>query len=174
MQILSKKPHDQLSNFFIILMTFSDNFSCHSPAFSSKPALEQTSRILLPESVLNDIIQLNNDRMPPVMFFSIRNPRLGNTIYAGVESFTASPGVAVVPYWMMEYLQVEEGGLVRIALTSLMTATRALFQPQDDAFLRLPNPKVILEYSLRKHPCLTQGTVLNIEFNGKNYKLKVM
>lgn len=154
-------------------MTFSDNFTCHSPAFSESAELEQTGRILLPESVLNDIYQ-NNERAPPVMFFAIRNPRLGNTVYAGIQSFTAPPGIAYVPYWMMEYLQVEEGGLVRISLTSLMTATRALFQPQDEGFLKLPNPRVILEYSLRQHPCLTQGTVLNIHFNEKVYRLKVM
>ncbi|OHT10315.1 ubiquitin fusion degradation protein [Tritrichomonas foetus] len=152
---------------------FTDNFRCHSSAYYNKPELEQTGRILLPDSALNDIYQ-RNINVPEVMLFSIRNTRLGIVVYAGVESFTTHPGQACVPYWMMEYLQVNEGEIVQITLTTLPTATRALFQPQDSTFFNIPNPKVVLEFTLRRHPCLTQGTMIPINFNNKSYKLKVL
>ncbi|KAH0789535.1 ubiquitin fusion degradation protein [Histomonas meleagridis] len=152
-------------------MTFNDNFRCKC-VLSIRPELEQSARILLPESVLDTIMQRNQHIS--VMFFAIRNTALGISVYAGVDSFTAQQGTVFIPFWMMEYLQVNEDNTVRVSLTSLVPATRALFQPQDDAFLNLPNPRVILEYSLRQHPCLTQGTILNIEFNNKIYRLKVL
>ena len=41
-------------------------------------------------------------------------------------------------------------------------------------FNELPNVRVILEHSLRNHTCLTQGTLIPIEFNNKIYELKIL
>lgn len=157
---------------FIIMAQYRDTLRAHSPGYYDKPGLEETGHILLPESVLDAVMR--GDRIPEVMLFEIRNKRLGLSIYAGVQSFTTEPGHICMPWWMMEHLQIEEHDVVDIKLTTLPTATRALFQPQDSEFLDLPNPKVVLEYTLRQHRCLTQGTMLSISFNNHTYKLKVL
>jgi hypothetical protein len=108
------------------------------------------------------------------LLFCITNSRLGIDIYAGVQEFKTQPGHLCLPYWMIEYLQIDEEALVNVTTTQLPTATRAVFQPPDDSFLSLPNPRVILECTLRLHPCLTQGSVIAINFNKKIYRLKVL
>ena len=153
-------------------MSYRDRLRAYSPAGLDCPDLEETGQIRLPEAVLTAVMQ--GDNVPAVMLFEIRNPRLGAVVYAGVRDFTTPPGQCCVPYWMMEYLQISEGDVVMLTLTTLPTATRALFQPQDKKFLDIPNPKVVLEYTLRKYPCLTQGTMLKINFNKKIYHLKVL
>ena len=153
-------------------MSYSDRLRALSPGAFDCPDLEETGQIRLPESVLHAVMQ--GDAMPSVMLFQIRNPRLSTVISAGVRDFAIPPGQCCIPYWMMEYLQIGEGDTVVVSLTDLPTATRALFQPQDSKFLDLPNPKVVLEFTLRRYPCLTQGTMLKINFNKKVYNLKVL
>lgn len=154
-------------------MSISETLRAYSPAFYDHADLEKTGRILLPESILNAIMT-RYDRPPEVMIFSIRNQKAGIACFAGVQEFKTQQGHVCMPFWMMDYLRINEGDPVIINLTTLPTATRALFQPQDSNFLKLPNTKVILEYTLRSHPCLTQGTIINIYFNNKVYKLKVL
>jgi ubiquitin fusion degradation protein 1 len=148
-------------------------FRVHCPLTYDSPDLEHTGQILLPENILNDLLQ-QFDPLPEVMTFSITNTRLGIVVYAGVQAFRIDPGHVCIPYWMMEFLQTDEGSLVEVATANLPLATRALFQPPDDAFLGLLNPRVILEYHLRSYPCLTQGTVIVLHVCDTNYRLKIL
>ena len=59
-------------------------------------------------------------------------------------------------------------------MTKLKNCTEAVFQPYDESFNRLPNPRVILEHSLREMPCLTQGSTIEVAFAGNAYPLKVL
>lgn len=152
---------------------FSDTFTCNSCGYCDELALDETGLILLPEDVLNTIAQ-QNETIPPVMLFCIKNIRHGTELYAGVKSFTMAQGRVCLPYWMMEFLQCSENDRVNISLVYLPKATRALFQPLDSNFFDIPNTKVVLEFKLRQYPVLTQGTVLQLVFNDKVYKLKVL
>ncbi|KAK8890190.1 hypothetical protein M9Y10_034960 [Tritrichomonas musculus] len=153
---------------------FSDTYRCFSSATAGKPELEETDRILLPDDALNSIYQAGYDNNHGIMLFCIRNIHRGTEVYAGVENFTMPQGQVCLPYWIMEFLQCNDNDLVNISLTTLPRATRALFQPLDSSFFNIPSPKVVLEYTLRTHPCLTQGTIIIIKFNNKSYRLKVL
>jgi ubiquitin fusion degradation protein 1 len=140
------------------------------------PALEFTGRCLLPESLLNEVMQSNNEQRT-IMQFAIQNPITNTVVYAGVKDFTSRPTQIVLPYWMMSFLHIEEGGIVTVTLPPegrLKTATRATFRPEDKSFSDLPNTRVILEKALREHPCLTQGTVFPVLFNDNKYYLRVL
>jgi hypothetical protein len=130
-------------------------------------------RILLPECTLNTVFQSG---LPDLMIFSIFNRHHSLIVYAGVQSFVTEPGQCSLPYWMMEYLKIDYRAVVDVTLltTQLPLATRAIFQPTNDDFFQVRDPKKLLESQLHEHPCLTQGTVLNILFNKKNYRLKVL
>jgi ubiquitin fusion degradation protein 1 len=86
------------------------------------------------------------------------------TTHCGVLEFVADEGKVYIPYWMMQNLTLEEGGILQvkklpfiiwasfekkllIASTqvesaSLPVATFAKFQPHSVDFLDLTNPKV--------------------------------
>jgi ubiquitin fusion degradation protein 1 len=109
-----------------------------------------------------------------VMLFEIRSIQLSSVVCAGVHTFTAPLGYVILPKWMMSTLQVKDDERVGVNLTSLPNATFSLFQPLDSQFLSLPNPRVILEKSLRQFPCLTKGSIIAIEFNQREYRLKIL
>jgi len=75
---------------------------------------------------------------------------------------------------MMRNLCLEEGETVQMDNVSLSVATYAKFQPQSVEFLDITNPKAVLENALRNFACLTQGDVVAIKYNDKEYELCVL
>jgi hypothetical protein len=69
---------------------------------------------------------------------------------------------------------VKPNDRVRVSLATFPPATNVIFQPFTEEFNKLPNPRAILEVKLRKIPCLTEDSVLPIEFNSVIYKLKIL
>lgn len=153
---------------------FHDTYRCLSSATVGRPELEEGGRILLPEDALNSIYNSGYDNSRGIMLFCIKNIHRGTVAYAGVENFTMPPGQVCLPYWLMEFLQCRENDIVNVSLTTLRPAKKAVFQPLSSNFYQIPNPGVVLEYTLRAHPCLTQGTIIIIKFNNRTYKLKVL
>ena len=74
----------------------------------------------------------------------------------------ADEGKVYIPYWMMQNLMLEEGGLLAVESASLPVATFAKFQPQSVDFLDLTNPKAVLEARLRNFACLSKGKLIFI------------
>jgi ubiquitin fusion degradation protein 1 len=108
------------------------------------------------------------------MMFAVENPTTWQKIAAGVESFTADGGSCVLPKWMQKSIGVDANSKVRVTLSNFPSADSVIFQPFTEEFNRLPNPRVVLEFTLRQMPCLTEGSVLPIEFNSNLYHLKVL
>ncbi len=88
--------------------------------------------------------------------------------------FVADEGKVYIPYWMMQNLTLEEGGLLQVESASLPVATFARFQPHSMDFLDLTNPKAVLESRLRNFACLSTGDVIAIHYNNKTYELSVL
>lgn len=154
---------------------FSDTYRCLSSAIMDRSELEETGRILLPDDAMNSLLREGYDAdSNRVMFFCIKNNVRGTEAYAGVQDFTMPPGQVCLPYWLMEFLQCKEGDIVNVSFVRLPRATKAVFQPLSSNFYQIPNPGVVLEYTLRAHPCLTQGSTIIIKFNNKVYRLKVL
>ena len=55
----------------------------------------------------------------------------------------ADEGKMYIPYWMMQNLTLEEGGLLQVESASLPVATHAKFQPHSVDFLDLTNQKAV-------------------------------
>lgn len=150
----------------------SQTFLLIDPKTVGRDDLNLTGKILLPQFVLDKI--LNSNFQQQVMFFTLRNPKTKQVVGAGVESFTADSASCVVPLWMMEAIGLFENDKVMVTYTDFPSAKNVIFQPLTSDFNKLTNPKVILEHGLRQIPCLTQGTTIPIEFNNKIYKIKVL
>ena len=69
--------------------------------------------------------------------------------FSGVLEFVADEGKVYIPYWMMQNLAIDQGGLLMVESASLPVATFAKFQPHSVDFLDLTNPKAVLESKLR-------------------------
>ena len=90
--------------------------------------------------------------------------------HCGVLEFTAEEGSCYVPFWMMQNLLLEEGGLLTITNVSLPKATFVKLQPQHTDFLEtISNPRAVLEHALRNFSCVTKGDVICIPYNNRNY-----
>merc|ERR1712038_1048307 len=83
-------------------------------------------------------------------------------------------GKIYIPYWIMQNLMVEEGGLVTVESATLPVATYSKFQPLSKDFLDLTNPKAVLEMRLRHFACLSKGDIIAINYNNKVYELNVL
>lgn len=89
----------------------------------------------------------------------------------GVMEFSADEGSVYLPYWMMQNLLLESGGLVEVANVSLRKGSYVKFQPHSIKFTQLHNPRVVLERALRNFSCLTKGETIAIQHGQENFYL---
>lgn len=133
--------------------------------------LEHGGKIILPPSALDQLTRLN---IVYPMLFKLTNTAANRTTHCGVLEFVADEGKVYIPYWMMQNLTLEEGGLLQVESASLPVATFAKFQPHSTEFLDMTNPKAVLEARLRNFACLSKGDVIAIMYNNKIYELSVL
>jgi len=108
------------------------------------------------------------------MLFKLSNKKTSRNTHCGVLEFVADEGKIYIPYWMMQNLMLETGGLVTVESATLPVATYSKFQPLSKDFLDLTNPKAVLEMRLRHFACLSKGDIVAISYNNKVYELNVM
>ncbi|KAJ8606747.1 hypothetical protein CTAYLR_009740 [Chrysophaeum taylorii] len=148
--------------------TFDEQYHCFSGAFADKPQLEEGDKILLPSSAFEQLARL---QIEYPMLFELRSAR-GRT-HCGVMEFTAPEGNCYLPFWMLQNLMLEEGGLVHVKNVSLPKATFVKFKPQSADFLDISNPRAVLERQLRTFSCVTVGDQICLPYNGRRYFLEV-
>jgi len=93
--------------------------------------------------------------------------------HCGVLEFTAEEGSCVIPFWMMQNLLIEEGGVLTVTNVSLPKANYVKFQAQHVDFLEISNPRAVLEHALRNFSCITKGDVICVPYNSKNYHFEI-
>eukprot|EP01114_Cavostelium_apophysatum_P013304 TRINITY_DN3192_c0_g1_i1.p1 TRINITY_DN3192_c0_g1~~TRINITY_DN3192_c0_g1_i1.p1 ORF type:complete len:309 (+),score=79.96 TRINITY_DN3192_c0_g1_i1:114-1040(+) len=152
--------------------TFSCVYRCFSVAYLQKPGLESGGKIILPASALEQLARLKIDY--PMLFEVTNSSMKDKRTHCGVLEFTADEGTAGLPYWMMQLLLIEEGGFVTIKSAKLPKGSYVKVQPQSSTFLDIANPKAVLENRLRNFAALTQGDVIKIEYNKRNYFLSII
>lgn len=153
---------------------FNNQYRCFSVSMvpgHERDDLEHGGKIILPPSALDQLTRLHI--MYP-MLFKISNNRRNKSTHCGVLEFVADEGKVYIPYWMMQNLTLEEGGLLQVESASLPVATFAKFQPHSTEFLDMTNPKAVLEARLRNFACLSTGDVIAIMYNNKIYELSVL
>lgn len=152
--------------------TFSATYKCFSVTMlSNREDVERGGKIIMPPSALDSLTRLN---IQYPMLFKLTNKRTNRQTHCGVLEFVADEGRIYIPYWMMRNLCLEQGEMVQMDNVSLSVATYAKFQPQSVDFLDITNPKAVLENGLRSFACLTQGDVIAIKYNDKEYELCVL
>jgi ubiquitin fusion degradation protein 1 len=143
-------------------------FHCYSTLRLST-SLQKGDKVLLPPSAFDTLARLQVD-YPMLFMLTSTN---GRKTHSGVLEFTAEEGCVYIPFWMMQNLQIEEGALVTVSNISLPKATFCKLQPQSVDFLEISNPRAVLEHALRNFSCITQGDIIQIPYNDKNYRLQL-
>jgi len=153
---------------------FNTQYRCYPVAMlpgSERSDVEAGGKIIMPPSALDQLTRLN---IVYPMLFKLSNKKNQRTTHCGVLEFVADEGKIYIPYWMMQNLMLEEGGLVQVESATLPVATFGKFQPLSKDFLDLTNPKAVLEMRLRHFACLSKGDIVAINYNNKIYELNVL
>lgn len=108
------------------------------------------------------------------LIFRIMNIELNYHTHCGVLDFTAEEDCCYLPNHMFERLCLIEGMTVNVRNVVLEKGTFVKFKPHKTEFIMNPNPKVILENSLREYVCVTVGDTITVEFNKKKYLIDVV
>ncbi|KZT26398.1 UFD1-domain-containing protein [Neolentinus lepideus HHB14362 ss-1] len=129
-------------------------------------------KIIMPPSSLATLTQL--DLESPWMF-QLRNPaNPAASTHAGVLEFIAEEGCVHLPYWMMKTLRLNEGDPIRLTGAELPKGKFVKIQAQTVHFLEVSDPKAVLEKSLRNFTCLTQGDIIEIQYNSIVFGFLIM
>lgn len=148
---------------------FQRQFRCYPVSFIDRSDLENGDKIVLPPSALDTLTRLN---ITFPMLFKLTS-RDGRSTHCGVQEFVAEEGHANLPYWQMQNLLVSEGAMIQIANVNLPKGEFVKFQPQTSDFLKISNPKAVLEATLRSFTCLTKGDTIAISYNDRVYYIDV-
>jgi ubiquitin fusion degradation protein 1 len=149
---------------------FAATYRCYPVAHAGKESLESGDKILLPATALQELAVR---RVVYPMMFEASNPVTGQKSHCGVMEFSADEGMAYLPYWMMQNLCIETGGLLNIRNVVLPKGTFVKLQPHSTDFIELSDPRVILERALRGYSCLTVGDTIKISHLSHAYYLDV-
>lgn len=131
--------------------------------------------VILPQRALEELSRDSSSLLRPMMF-RVTNPSSNppRVTHCGVLEFIAEDGTVYMPFWMMAILGVDDQEILHFGRVELPTATFAKFQPQSVDFLEISNPKAMLENNFRRFACLTQGDILAIQYNNREYRLCVV
>lgn len=143
------------------------------PAFSiERKDLESGNKVLLPPSVLQ---YLSKYKMPEPILFSVQNPIFGSSTNVGVHEFTADEDMCILPDWLFEQLNLDFQ--IEISLQLLLGVPQGRFlklQPHKTEFIKLEDPKAVLERSLSKFVCATEGDTINVKVMDKVFAFNVL
>lgn len=161
--------------FMSLPQKFEDFFRCYPIAMMNdrirKDDANYGGKIFLPPSALNKLTMLNI-RYP--MLFELTVPDTGKITHGGVLEFIAEEGRVYLPQWMMETLEVRPGSLLQIGTTDVPQGQFVKIEPQSVDFLDISDPKAVLENVLRKFSTLTVDDIIEISYNNKIYRIKVL
>ncbi|KAJ7774937.1 ubiquitin fusion degradation protein I [Mycena metata] len=134
--------------------------------------LSYGGKIIMPPSALANLTALD---LPSPWMFQLRNPaNSAASTYGGVLEFIAEEGVVHLPYWMMKTLRLNEGDPIRITGAELPKGKLVKLQAQSVHFLEISDHKAVLEQELRNFSALTQGDIIEINYNHITFGLLVM
>ncbi len=145
-----------------------------------RPELEIGDKIVLPPSALERLTMLEVSY--PMLFRIAGVDSSGGTVvgggsrftHCGVIEFSGDEGRAYVPHWIMTNLMLVEGAFLSVRSAQLPKGRFVKFRPQTTDFIRLSNPKAVLEKHLPRFSCLTKGDSICVHYAGKNYYIDVL
>ena len=81
----------------------------------------------MPPSAFDTLARLQVDYP---MLFRLTSSTDDRTTHCGVLEFSAEEGTCYIPFWMMQNLLIEEGGVLTVTNVSLPKANFVKFQPE--------------------------------------------
>lgn len=152
---------------------FEQLYRCYSICdHSQKCRIESGDKILLPVSALDRLSQMKKVQYP--LLFRLQNPKTGRVSHCGVMEFSSDEGEVWLPEWMMNSMGFQEGGLALINNANLVKGRHIKLQPHRTDFIRLSDPKAVLESTLRGFSCLTAGDTIAISTGGDTFYIDVL
>ena len=160
-----------------ILDIFIEVYRAFPASMFDRPDLETSNSVILPPSALAKLAGIKKegfgDTTNPVLF-RILNIDLNVYTNCGVLDFTAEEDTVILPTNMFNRLYLQEGQMVNLRNIKLPKGKFIKIQPHKTDFINNPNPKVILENSLRNYFCVTEGDTISVTFNKKIYDLDII
>lgn len=150
---------------------FDNQYQAFPMCFIGKDELEKGNKIILPSSALDHLARLN---ISYPMLFELNNPNAARKTHCGVQEFVAEEGTCYLPYWLMNHLCLKEGDLVRVTNTSLPKGSYVKLKPVNKDFLKIHNPRAVLENTLRNFATLTVGDCVVINYNNVSYEIEIV
>lgn len=158
---------------------FIEVYNAYPAIYMGRDDINQSNSVILPPSALQKLTGMRNfgkgndkNEKDPVLF-RILNISLNIYTHCGVADFTAQEGLCYLPMNMFDLLCLEEGQKVNLRAISLPEGNFIKLQPFKTEFIDIPDPKKVLEYNLKNYFCVTEGDVISIKFNKKEYKIDV-
>ena len=107
-------------------------------------------------------------------FFKITNDTLCLSTYCGVMEFSAPTGIVILPYWLMEYMALDENSEIEVeTITNIIKGSRVIFEPQEEEFFNIPEYDVILESVLSKFSVLHFDSNIKVDILDKKYVIRI-
>lgn len=95
--------------------------------------------------------------------------------FAGVSTFDAIEGCALVPSWIMENLGIFDGDPITARMVSLPKGDLVVLQPHDpQTFLSMEQPKEALESVLKSFVALQRFDLLHLSFEGVLHQFTII
>ena len=87
--------------------------------------------------------------------------------------FRAPENFLFVPLWMLRSLRAKPYDVVFMTWVKLNDGVTIELQPHQDAFLKLANPRSVLENELKYYSSATRGSTISLLYEGKQYDFDV-
>ena len=78
-----------------------------------------------------------------------------------------------MPLWMLRSLRAKPYDVVFMTWVKLNDGVTIELQPHQDAFLKLANPRSVLENELKYYSSATRGSTISLLYEGKQYDFDV-
>ena len=163
------------TGFANIHQTFEEYFRCYPIAMMNdrirKDEANFGGKIFLPPSALSKLSMLNI-RYP--MLFELTANGSEKCTHCGVLEFISEEGRVYLPQWMLETLDIQPGSLLKVKSTDVPLGQFVKLEPQSVDFLDISDPKAVLETVLRNFSTLTVNDIIEISYNNKIYRIKIL
>ncbi|KAJ8608246.1 hypothetical protein CTAYLR_009475 [Chrysophaeum taylorii] len=94
-------------------------------------------------------------------------------IFCSPLDFRAPANYLFVPLWMMHQLRLKPYDPVKVTWVKLKNGASIKLVSHQDSFLKLSNPRAILESELKYYSAATRGATISLVYNGRQFDFDV-
>ena len=131
--------------------------------YDDKSYLENSNKVLLPTSVLNNINRFSDNISGNILFKITGNIELNCIV--SVEEFIEDISDIYLPYNIIEKLSLNEGDNVILNLIEVVKGSKMIIQPYKSEFLEIEDHKSFLEEEINKYDVISKGDIISLNYN---------